>query len=112
MILDGSAHPLVMLGKERSKVFPDVPTIVEAGYPDAVADIWWGVFGPKGMSDELVAKIHDDIATVVSSPELVEMFKKQGAKPATLPQAEFVTLVNYELDRWKVLAEKYHIVAE
>lgn len=112
MIQDGTAFPLVVLGKERSKHLPDTPTITEAGYPDASGDIWWGVFGPKDMAPDLLAKIHDDIGTVMASPVAIEMFDKQGAKPMTLPQPEFAALVASELERWKGLAEKYNIVAE
>lgn len=112
MINDGTAFPLVMLGNERSEIFPDVPTIVEAGFPGAAADIWWGVFGPAAMDEAVVTKIHDDIATVMASPEAVAMFESHGAKPVTMPQAEFVGLVNDELARWKGLVEKYSISVE
>lgn len=112
MINDGTAFPMVMLGEERSEIYPDVPTIVEAGYPGAAAGIWWGVFGPAEMSDDVVAKIHDDISTVMAAPETQEMFKTHGATPATLPQPEFVELVTSELARWEALVEKYGISIE
>ncbi|WP_323032446.1 Bug family tripartite tricarboxylate transporter substrate binding protein [Paracoccus sp. (in: a-proteobacteria)] len=112
MINEGTAFPLVMLGKERSTVYPDVPTIVEAGYPGAAADIWWGVFGPAGMGEELVTKIHDDISTVMAAPETLAMFETHGARPVTMPQPEFVELVTHELARWKALVEKYGITVD
>lgn len=112
IIKDGTAFPLVMLGKERSPLFPDVPTIVEAGYPGAAADIWWGVFGPKDMQPEVVSKIHADISEVMESEAAKTMFLNHGAKPVTMPQPAFVELVNSELARWKSLVETYNITLD
>jgi tripartite-type tricarboxylate transporter receptor subunit TctC len=107
----GTATPIAVLGANRSALLPDVPTIAEAGYPDAGATVWFGVFGPAGMPEDVVEKLNADIATVMSTPEAATLLATQGADPALLSVAEFEDLVRSELARWKGLAERFEIVA-
>ena len=107
----GTATPVAVLGASRSPLLPDVPTIAEAGYPEAAATVWFGVFGPAGMPEEVVEKLNADIGAVMSTPEAADLLAKQGADPAPLSVAEFEDLVRSELARWKGLAEQYEIVA-
>ena len=58
-----------------------MPTVAEAGYPDAQVNGWWGVFAPAGTPEDVTAKIDADITTVMSSPEAAEFLALQGATP-------------------------------
>lgn len=68
------AGKLILLsinGKVRNPDFPDVPTMTEAGIPDADVPIWFGFFGPKGLPDEIVQKING---------KMMELAKDEGFK--------------------------------
>jgi len=59
----GSLRALALTSGERMSTFPDVPTIVEAGFPGAVAINWFVLAGPLGMSEPVVARIRDAFTT-------------------------------------------------
>ncbi|NYT22744.1 tripartite tricarboxylate transporter substrate binding protein [Alcaligenaceae bacterium] len=69
-LLDGGLlRPLAIASAERSPLFPDVPTLVESGYPDLVLGAWFGTFGPPGMDPAIADKLHDMIIAAMQSPE-------------------------------------------
>ena len=55
-IAPGAIKPVVQMGKTRLPALPDVPTIVESGYPGAQANAWWAVFAPAGTPKPIIAR--------------------------------------------------------
>lgn len=108
----GHSVPVVVQSKVRSKVFPDVPTVSEAGFPGAEADIWWGVFAPSGTPDAIVAKINAGINAVMGTPEAAKFLETNGAVFMPMSVGEFSTHVTTELAKWKRLAEEHNIKTE
>ena len=87
-------------GKKRNPNFPDVPTIAEAGVPDYQSSIWWGVFAPRGTPAPIIARMHDEIAAVLESPDIVKKLELQGAVPEKMSSAEFGKLMEEETAKW------------
>src|SRR4029078_9314553 len=58
---NGQLKILAQAGPSRHPVLPDVPTTIEAGYPDVQMNTWFGVAGPPGMPPEVVARLHQGI---------------------------------------------------
>ncbi|MFC7706312.1 Bug family tripartite tricarboxylate transporter substrate binding protein [Plastorhodobacter daqingensis] len=108
----GNAKPLVVTSANRSQALPDVPTIVEEGYEDAVFDIWWGVFAPGGTPDEIIEEINGAINEVMGSPEAAAFLEQQGAAPSPMSVEEFTNRVHSEVAMWRELAEQHNIQAE
>ncbi len=91
---------LIALGvttKNRVNAVPDVPTISEAGLPGYEFVLYSGILGPKGMSPELVKKIHNMFVDVVNSPEMRQVYASIGADPITNTPAEFNSHMNQEV---------------
>ncbi|MBS7701036.1 MULTISPECIES: tripartite tricarboxylate transporter substrate-binding protein [unclassified Chelatococcus] len=111
-VTSNKAKPVAIASKTRSKALPDVPTVAEAGFAGAEADIWWGVFAPSGTPDAVVTKINQGINKVMASQEATEFLAKHGAMPAEMSVAEFSDHVTKELAKWRELAVKHNIKAE
>ncbi|MGZ5092449.1 MAG: Bug family tripartite tricarboxylate transporter substrate binding protein [Burkholderiales bacterium] len=104
-----SAQPLVASGKLRgiavtsAKRFPsaaDVPTVAESGLAGYEAVAWYGLFAPDGTPQDIVARLNAEIVRIVSSPDVRELFLKQGAESyATTPQ-EFTRIVQRDVAKW------------
>jgi tripartite-type tricarboxylate transporter receptor subunit TctC len=104
-----SAQPLVAIGKLRgiavtsAKRFPsaaDVPTVAESGLAGYEAVAWYGVFAPDGTPPDIVARLNAEIVRIVSSPDVRDLFLKQGAESyATSPQ-EFTRIVQRDVAKW------------
>jgi tripartite-type tricarboxylate transporter receptor subunit TctC len=64
-VMAGRLKALVTGRKERLQMFPDVPTLEEAGFPDADPRTWFGIFAPAGTPPDIVAQIQRDVAGIL-----------------------------------------------
>lgn len=87
----GKMRALAVTSGSRSKALPDVPTVAEAaGLPQFSIGTWYGIFGPKGMSADTVARLNADFHAVLGSKEVVAFIEGQeggtivSAKPEQL----------------------------
>jgi tripartite-type tricarboxylate transporter receptor subunit TctC len=105
----GAGTPIAVISDKRSAAFPDLPTIAEAGYPDATLKLWFGVFAPAGTPKEVVDKINRDIIAVNKAPDSAEFLKIQGIRYSELKPDEFAKVVKSDIERYTALAEKHGI---
>lgn len=77
----GKLRPIVVFGNERSNAIPDVPTVVEAGFPGITAIQWNGLSGPPKLPQEIVQKWHATIQEVLADPEVIASMNKIGLDP-------------------------------
>ena len=100
---------LIALGvstSNRSRLLPDVPTIVEAGVPAFDFPIWYGVWAPAGTPPEVIAKLSMAIAQALASAELRDWIVDHGAQPMTMTQLEFTRFVQSESERAARIAKR------
>jgi len=81
-------RPLAVTTRTRSEMFPDVPTMAEAGLAAYEMPSWRSIMGPAGMSPEVVETLNSAIARSLASPDLRERFVKAGSVPAPSTPAE------------------------
>jgi tripartite-type tricarboxylate transporter receptor subunit TctC len=105
----GLGRPIATLSSTRLATLPDVPTVAEAGFPDAQVAAWWGILAPANTPDEIVDKVSVDISRVMSTPESAEFLAAVGAEPPQMDAQQFTDHVTGELDRWTTLSEKHGI---
>ena len=96
----GTVKALGVASKERSPALPDVPTFAEAGYPDMLVAVWWGVMGPAGMPKEVVAQLNREIGAALSSPEMKERLQTLSARPIGGTPEQFAAFFTDETARW------------
>lgn len=101
-VRSGKAKLLVLNNRERSPLVPDVPTAIEAGYPDLVIDSFQGFFGWRGMPEALRERIAADVRAVAEDPELARRLTPIGQMVKVGNPAEFAAMI--EAQRSKVLA--------
>jgi tripartite-type tricarboxylate transporter receptor subunit TctC len=98
LLKDGQLQALAVSGSSRASALPDVPTTVEAGYPNSEYNFWAGVFAPSKVPAELRAKLHDEIAKALQQPVVREKLAGLGADPMPLNSAQFEALVRGEIE--------------
>jgi tripartite-type tricarboxylate transporter receptor subunit TctC len=98
LLKDGQLQALAVSGSSRASALPDVPTTVEAGYPNSEYNFWAGVFAPSKVPAELRAKLHDEIAKALRQPVVREKLAGLGADPMPLNSAQFEALVRGEIE--------------
>jgi tripartite-type tricarboxylate transporter receptor subunit TctC len=72
LVKSGRLKALMFASASRSKLFPELPTASEAGYPYATSSIWFALFAPAGISTALAQRIHRDVTTIARKPEFFE----------------------------------------
>jgi len=109
LIRDGKLLALAVSSSKRASALPDVPTTVEAGVPDSDLDFWVGSFVPKKTPREVVAKMHDAIATAIDSPATKSKLTALGVEPMLMAPDAFDARIAKEADIAKKLAKAANI---
>jgi tripartite-type tricarboxylate transporter receptor subunit TctC len=77
----GRIRPLAILDSVRFPQLPNVPTLKEAGYPNAEASAWFGVVAPAHTPAAIVTEMNKAINEALRKPELIEKLQNIGAQP-------------------------------
>ncbi|WP_376095953.1 Bug family tripartite tricarboxylate transporter substrate binding protein [Roseomonas sp. CCTCC AB2023176] len=72
---------LAVTSRERSPLMPEVPTLTEAGVPDAVLEEWFGLSAPRGTPAPIVARMAEAVATALQDPVVRGRYAQLGAEP-------------------------------
>ena len=103
----GKLKPLGISTTKRIDPLPQVPTMIEAGYPDMVSSSWQGVFVPAGTPRPIVEKIHAALLATMESSEIKQRFAGGGVDVVTSKTPEdFATFVAAETARWGKVAKE------
>lgn len=102
----GKLRALAIAGQSRLDIFPDVPTMAEAGYPNAALEGWSGVFVPAKTPDAVVAELAAAIKSITEDPEVVASMADIGSFPMHLSDTEFQRFVEQEVPRWKEVVQE------
>lgn len=100
LVKSGQLKALALTSTKRSEQLPDVPTIVEAGFPDLVAENYFGISGPPGMPKDVTDKLYKALAEVVQMPATRKKLEETGLVMKTLTQAEYVSYVEKQAKDW------------
>ena len=97
----GRLKPLVVVRKTRFAGMPDVPSSVEAGYPDLDSNAWFGLFAPAKTPKPIVERLNRELARVIAgSPDVIRMYERQVMRPVTTTPEQFAQLVREDIERW------------
>lgn len=96
----GSLRVLAVTSEERSPLFPDYPTIAEAGVEGYEAVGWFGLFAPAGMPAEITEKLNEEVRTALATPEAEAQLENMGAVAADTSPEEFTAFINDDTIKW------------
>lgn len=92
---------LAVTGAKRSPLFPDVPTMAEAGVPNFNITTWWGVLAPAKTPVALVNQLNQAINDVAAADLVRNRLVHEGADPISGSPADFKRALSSELALWK-----------
>jgi tripartite-type tricarboxylate transporter receptor subunit TctC len=95
---EGTLQALAVSGSQRATALPDVPTTVEAGYPNSEYNFWAGVFVPAKVPPAIRNRLHAEIVKALKSQVLSERLAKLGSDPFLITPAQFDALVKQEIE--------------
>ncbi len=101
----GKLKALAISNPRRLALLPDVPTMAEAGLPSYDASIWWGWAAPGGTPRPILAKLNDEIASILKLPDAAKRFAAEGAEPEMRAFAEIPAMIKSDIAKWAKVAE-------
>jgi len=96
----GKVRAIATSGKTRSSITPGVPTLDEAGLPGYDAVIWLGMMAPNATPKPIVDQLNSEIQRISNSPDVKEVWAKQGAVPMHMTPAEFGKFMEQDIQKW------------
>ena len=112
LIRAGKLRALGTSGAQRSPHLPDIPTVAEAGVPGYEADVWYGLYVPRGTPSAIVAKISADARRALLDKASHERFNALGVDPVGSSPAEFKSLMARESEKWAKVVSAAGIVRQ
>jgi len=89
----GALRALANTSSARSAQFPDVPTIAEAGYPQATSLSWYGLHAPAGTPPEIIRTLEDALRQATAAPDVKTRLSSAGGESAYMNQADFAAFI-------------------
>ena len=102
-VRSGRAKVIGVCSLERTPLYPEAPPMAEAA-PGFEAVAWFGMFVPRGTPAGVVKRIRDDIAEVLTIPDVRKRLNEIGGDPSGMPSEEFARMVRSEIEKWNKVA--------
>ena len=99
-VASGKLRAVGVMSAERSRAFPDVPTLKEQGLPQLEVETWYGAFAPAGTPVAVISKINSELNSLLNDGPIREFLAKQGMAPGGGTPGRLGELVKSELQRW------------
>jgi tripartite-type tricarboxylate transporter receptor subunit TctC len=97
---DGKLRVLAVNSEKRTSAMPDVPTIVEEGFPGINGDSWVGVLAPAGTPKDIIALLQREIAKALALSDIKERLVALGCDAVASTPEEFATRIKTEIGFW------------
>ncbi len=105
-IQSGKVRALAVNGPSRSKLLPDVPTMLESGVNMKNESSWYGFFAPKGTPRPIIDKINRDLQTIIDKPDMREKELALGYRFIGGPPEKLRDYLKSETEKWEALEKK------
>jgi tripartite-type tricarboxylate transporter receptor subunit TctC len=99
-IKSGKLRALAVTTKTRVASLPDVPTIMELGYPNYEINSWQGLFAPANTPPDIITKLNETTNRILSDPEFRAVLAKEGSDPVGGSVSQFSAHVLSEVNKW------------
>ena len=99
-IQSGKLKAYAVTGAKRLPDLPDVPTMIESGFPGMEVYGWIGIFAPAGTPEPVIARLNRDFNATIADPEVAKKFAGAGVEAVGTTPAELDKWVRSEYDKW------------
>jgi tripartite-type tricarboxylate transporter receptor subunit TctC len=112
LIRAGKIKPIAVFNETRLKIAPDIPTTVEAGYPNLVGGSWYGIMAPARTPKAIIDKVQQAMMETLANPDVRRGLEARDVIiRGTTPEA-FRAFIKADYDKWKNVTERLGIKPE
>jgi tripartite-type tricarboxylate transporter receptor subunit TctC len=102
----GKLVPIAVSSAKRSRSLPEVPTVIESGFPGFEAGSWFGFFAPKDTPEPIITQLNKAVNEIIALPAMEKQLIREGADPVGGTPAEFAQFVQREYTKWKTIVQE------
>jgi tripartite-type tricarboxylate transporter receptor subunit TctC len=99
-IKDGRLRALGVTTARRSRLFPELPTIAEAGVPGYESHAWYGFVAPAKTPQPVVSRLHQELVRILHAPDITQAILGQGLEVWTMTPEQFGAYIKAEAEKW------------
>jgi tripartite-type tricarboxylate transporter receptor subunit TctC len=99
-VKSGKVRAIAQTRAKRASSYPNVPTMVEAGFPNFEATTWYGLVGPGKLPPAMAQRMNEDINKVLVMPDVVEKLAQYGAEDGGGSAQRFADFIRTEQIKW------------
>ena len=103
-VRSGRLKLLAIGAEKRSPVVPDVPTVIESGFPGYEVSVWWGVVAPAGTPRAATERLRRELNAILEQPETQKRLTADAAEPRSMAPADMRRMIAADVRRWKEVA--------
>jgi tripartite-type tricarboxylate transporter receptor subunit TctC len=111
-VTSGQVRALAVSSKKRSESYRDVPTVDEAGVPGYQSVAWYGLVGPKGMSNQILEKLSAAVVKAAHSSAVTGVVAQQGGEVVASTPQEFADFIQAERARYAPIVREAGMMVE
>lgn len=109
----GKLKAVAVTGRTRSPALPDVPTLIESGFPGIEASQWQSIVVPAGTPRPVIDRLHRELVRIMAQPTVVERLATFGLDNSTSETPEALgRMIRDEAARWPAIFKAAGIDAE
>jgi tripartite-type tricarboxylate transporter receptor subunit TctC len=111
----GTIKAYAVTTPERLDIFPDLPTVSEAGLPGMEVSVWHGIYAPAGTPQEALDRLSSALQTALADPDVTAQLAELGTAPSAAEDATPAALeakLTEEIERWRPIIEEAGVYAD
>ena len=108
----GRLKAIALASSKRFPLFPDVPTMIEAGMKDFEINNWYGLSAPAGTPAPIIASMNQALQQAIQDPALRARFQEVGLVPMSNTPEEFTALIKSDSEKWQKIIQSAGVTAE
>jgi tripartite-type tricarboxylate transporter receptor subunit TctC len=110
-VKDGKLKALGVTSAARTQLAPDLPAVAEV-LPGFESTTWFGLYGPKGLSADIVQRVNTALNAALADADVKERFARLGAEPTGGSAARFTQIAKADYEKWKAIIAQRRITAD
>ena len=108
----GKLRPIAVCALTRLPLFPNVPTLNEAGFPGFQSSTYYGLLAPAGTPRPIINRLHAELVKIIKSPESLERLASVGAMPVANTPEQFAEANRLDVEKWAKVIKEHGIKAD
>ena len=106
---NGKLNVIAVGASKRTSALPDVPTVIESGYPGYEVYVWWGIVAPGGVPRPIMERLRRELNAIIEDADTRRHLANEAAEPMTLSPADFRKMMADDVKKWSEVARQANI---